>query len=63
MRPHSVRDFEEKIWKELFRIARGEIDVFAAAEKIISDMPDFMKISQDDAEWFDLGMFTELHDH
>ena len=58
-RPKSVVALESVMWKAIFDIARGEIDVHAAA-RIISDAIDKIvkDIPPEDKAWFHLGLLT-----
>jgi hypothetical protein len=55
--PKSVIHLEIVIWKALFSIACGKIDVYAA-EKLIADaIPNILKNLEDSNEaWFQLGL-------
>jgi len=56
-RPKSVIQFENVIWKAIFQIACGAIDVYQATDLIATAIPGVMAIVEDgDASWFNLGL-------
>jgi len=55
-RPKSVIRLETVIWKALFSIACGEIDVYSAEKSIADAIPDILNNLEDgDEAWFQLG--------
>lgn len=55
-RPTSVVTLESVIWKAIFDIARGEIDVYAAARVISDAIPEILsKTALEDKFWFHFG--------
>ena len=55
-RPASVVRFESVIWKALFNMARGNINVYDAAQSIVDAIPVVLQNSgDDDGSWFSLG--------
>ena len=55
-RPAPVVRLESVIWRAIFDVARGVIDVYAAAQLIAQAIPDILDHSEDDdGSWFHLG--------
>jgi len=55
-RPKSVVALESVIWKAIFNIARGEMDVYAAAQVIADAIPAILETTApEDKLWFLLG--------
>jgi len=58
-RPKSVVALESVIWKAIFDIARGEIDVHAAARVISAAIEEIVRdIPPEDKAWFLLGLLS-----
>ena len=50
---------ESVIWKAIFDIARGQIDVYAAAQVISDAIPGILQdAAPEDKYWFHLGSFS-----
>ena len=57
--PKSIVELETIIWKALFDIACGVIEVHDAAQTIANAIPDIlMEMDDKDSSWFRLGSFN-----
>ena len=55
--PKSVTQLENVIWRAIFDIACGTIDVYAAARSISDAIPSILdNLEDDDGLWFHLGL-------
>jgi len=56
VRPESVIRLETAIWKAVFNIACGSIDVYAAAQEIADVIPSILdSVEDNDKSWFHFG--------
>ena len=56
-----MTQFETVIWKAIFDIACGAVNVYEAAESIVKAIPGILANVEDgDASWFNLGSSLSL---